>query len=85
VTDPTPPPSGGAPTGQKPEERAPTRHRLPSGFSTIRDIVSFGVGLLIIGNEVFIQSTADPAVIAVGMAMTGLPLVFGANEKKGGD
>lgn len=57
---------------------------MPSGFSTIRDIVSFVAGLIIIGNEVFIQKTADPAVIAVGMAMTGLPLVFGADERQKG-
>lgn len=89
MTDQTPipreeKPAEPVPGEQAPPERVVSRHRLPSGFSTIRDIVSFGVGLAIIGNEVFIQSSADPAVIAVGMAMTGLPLVFGADERKKG-
>lgn len=89
MTDPTPNPSGGSPaepTEGTGGERTPLRrHRMPSGFSTVRDIVSFTVGLVIIGNEVFIQPNADPAVIAVGMAMTGLPLVFGADERKKGE
>lgn len=61
----------------------PSRRRaLPSGFSTIRDIVTFAGGLAFVGNEVFISTTSEPAIIAVGVTMMGLPLVFGADERK---
>ena len=63
------------------------RHRgrlLPSGFTTIRDIVTFVAGLGFVANEVFISETSEPAIIAVGVTMMGLPLVFGADERKRG-
>lgn len=70
-------------------EPAPRRRRttLPSGFATIRDIITFFAGLGFVCNEVFISPTAEPAIIAVGLTMMGLPLVFGADERKkgGGD
>lgn len=58
--------------------------RLPSGFTTIRDIVTFVAGLGFVANEVFVSETAEPAIVAVGVAMMGLPLVFGADERKRG-
>lgn len=64
----------------------PPRHRgrLPSGFATIRDIITFAAGLGFIGNEVFISPNVEPAIVAVGVTMMGLPLVFGADERKRG-
>ena len=58
--------------------------RLPSGFTTIRDIITFVAGLGFVVHEVFISDTAEPAVVAVGVTMMGLPLVFGADERKRG-
>lgn len=55
---------------------------MPSGFSSIRDILSFVAGIVIIGNEVFFQSTVEIALLTVGVALAGLPVVFGADEKR---
>lgn len=66
------------------EAPRPSRGRLPSGFATLRDVVTFVAGLGFVGNEVFISATAEPAIIAVGVTMMGLPLVFGADERKRG-
>lgn len=60
------------------------RGRLPSGFTTIRDVVTFVAGLGFVANEVFVSETAEPAIVAVGVTMMGLPLVFGADERKRG-
>ena len=65
-------------------ETSPKRGRLPSGFSTVRDIITFVAGLGFVCNEVFISQTAEPAIVAVGVTMMGLPLVFGADERKRG-
>ena len=71
---------------ETPRPADPPRHRgrLPSGFTTIRDLLTFTAGLGFIGNEVFISENSEPAIIAVGAAMMGLPLVFGADERKRG-
>jgi hypothetical protein len=68
--------------GSPPTPTKPGRNLLPSGFSTVRDLLSFVAGLAVIANEVWISKTAEPTVIAVGIAMLGLPAVFGADEKK---
>lgn len=65
----------------------PTQHRrvrrvLPSGFQTIRDATTFLLGLGIICNEVFVQDSVEAAAMTVGIALLGLPVVFGADEKK---
>lgn len=64
------------------ENTEPKRKRLPSGFATIRDALTFAAGMGIIGNEVLGSSEVQPAVLAVGLTMTGLPLVFGADERR---
>lgn len=55
---------------------------LPSGFATIRDLLTFAAGMVVIGVEVFGRGDVEPAVLAVGLTMTGLPLVFGADERR---
>lgn len=55
---------------------------LPSGFKTIRDLLSFGLGVAIVIHEVFASGQADPYVVGVGVAFCGLPLVLGADERK---
>lgn len=74
-------------TEQKPDKIPRHRGRLPSGFTTVRDILSFVFGAAIIVNEVFIEQTVEPMVIAIGATMFGLPVVFNADERKrgGGD
>lgn len=62
----------------------PRKRLLPSGFATLRDVITFAAGLGFVGNEVFISKTAEPAIVAVGVTMMGLPLVFGADERKRG-
>lgn len=56
--------------------------RLPSGFTTIRDALLFVVGIAIILNEVFVSQKVEPAAVGLGIALTGAPLVFGADERK---
>lgn len=58
------------------------RRGLPSGFASIRDLICFVAGLIIIGNEVFFSSQIEAYAIGVGVALAGLPLVFGADERK---
>lgn len=58
------------------------RRMLPSGFATLRDVVTFVIGLGIIINEVFLQPSVEPAAVAIGVSLTGLPLVFGADERR---
>lgn len=62
----------------------PPRPGLPSGFATLRDVVSFVLGAVIIANEVFLQPTVEPTAVAVGLTLTGLPLMFSADERKKG-
>ena len=38
-----------------------------------------------ITDRVFVSKTAEPAIVAVGVTMMGLPLVFGADERNGGN
>jgi hypothetical protein len=77
------------PTEERPahhrRKRREPRRRLPSGFSTLRDLLSFVVGMVIIGNEVFFSETVEPYAVGVGVALTGLPLVFGAQDRRTGD
>ena len=71
-----------------PETAAPARterRRIPTGFATMRDVISFMVGMAIILNEVFRQESAEPTAVAIGVALTGLPLVFGADERRRGE
>lgn len=55
---------------------------LPSGFSTLRDALTFVAGIIIIGYEVFVSPEVEIGVLAVGLTMTGLPVVFGADERR---
>lgn len=55
---------------------------LPSGFSSIRDLICFIAGLAIIVNEVFLSTEIAAGAIGVGVALLGLPLVFGADERR---
>jgi hypothetical protein len=45
-------------------------------------VLCFILGVAIILHEVFIQATAEAAVIGVGVALCGLPLVLGADDKR---
>lgn len=65
---------------------SPRRRALPTGFATIRDIITFGLGTVIVCNEVFVSRQVEMTAIALGAAMMGLPLVFNADERrKSGD
>lgn len=56
--------------------------RFRSGFTTLRDLMLFVTGIAIIAHEVWFAEQAEAAVIAVGVALTGAPLVLGADERK---
>jgi hypothetical protein len=64
-----------------PAKRA-NRRVLPTGFSTLRDVISFLLGIGIVINEVWLSTTVEAYAIGVGVALMGLPLVFGADERK---
>lgn len=55
---------------------------MQSGFSTLRDVLLFVFGAGIVVNEVFISDSVELYALTAGVAMLGLPLVFGADEKK---
>ena len=55
---------------------------MPSGFTTLRDAMTFIAGIVIIGYEVFLSAEVEIGVLAVGLTMTGLPVVFGADERR---
>lgn len=59
-----------------------SRRGLPSGFSTLRDVISFLLGIGIVINEVWLSDTVEAYAIGVGVALMGLPLVFGADERR---
>jgi len=69
------------------EEQQPSKRRqmLPSGFATLRDAFLFVLGIVIICYEAFAADKIEPYVLAVGLAMTGLPVVFGADERRKGE
>lgn len=71
----------GPPRGDLPRHRRPSS-RIPSGFKTIRDLVSYIAGLAIVGHEVFFTHAVQPLLIGVGGALLGLPIVFGADERR---
>jgi hypothetical protein len=56
---------------------------MPSGFASVRDLISFVAGMGIIGNEIFLSDKIEIYAIGVGVALAGLPVVFGADERKG--
>lgn len=56
--------------------------RFATGFATLRDLLSFAAGMVVIAHEVFFSTSVEPSSIAVGVALTGLPLVLGADERR---
>lgn len=49
---------------------------LPSGFATLRDVVSFALGSGLLFYVVVVRDPpADPVGVAVGVALAGLPMV----------
>lgn len=72
--------TGGSAASKDPVNRA--RRGLPSGFATYRDVISFALGVAIVLNEVFRSATVEAYAIGVGVALMGLPLVFGADERR---
>lgn len=66
-----------------PEE--PKRRVLKSGFTTLRDLVSFLLGAAIIVHEV-LSPTVELFAMGAGLSLMGLPFALAADEKrKGGD
>ena len=51
--------------------------RIKSGFATLRDLVSYGLGGTILVWEVFGPGDPNTVVILAGMALLGLPLALG--------
>lgn len=67
---------------EKARTKAAARRGLPTGFATIRDVISFVLGVGIVVNEVFFSTSVEAYAIGVGVALMGLPLVFGADERR---
>jgi hypothetical protein len=42
----------------------------------------FLTGLAIIAHEVFFAGAVEPAAVAIGIALTGLPVALGADERR---
>jgi hypothetical protein len=58
------------------------KQKFTSGFASLRDLISFVAGMIIIGYEVFFADHIEVYAIGVGVALAGLPVVFGADERK---
>lgn len=67
------------------DQPARRRSLMPSGFASVRDLLSFGAGVAIITHEVWWSGRVEVAILTVGVALAGLPVVFGADEKKARD
>lgn len=65
-----------------PGRRAATGTRMPSGFTTLRDLISFVAGLAIVVNEVAISATVEVYALGAGLALMGLPLMLNADERR---
>lgn len=73
-------------TNQGGRDKRGSGQPFTSGFATLRDVLSFVMGMAIIAHEVWWADTAEAAIIGFGLALTGLPFVLGADERgaKGG-
>jgi hypothetical protein len=78
----TNPPVDPGEKASQPTPPATAKHRLPSGFSTLRDLITFIAGLAVILNEVFLSLTVEPYALGVGIALAGLPLALQADERR---
>ena len=52
------------------------------GLRLTRDGTLFLLGLAIIANEAFVQSTPDPTLILLGGSLVGLPAFLSQDERK---
>src|SRR3954470_3866172 len=68
----------GKPVPRRPKSTPP--RKFSTGFATLRDLISFVAGMAIIYHEVFQSKQVDAAAVGVGVALLGLPVVFGADE-----
>lgn len=55
---------------------------MTSGFNTVRDLLSYVLGLAVIGWEVFVADKVDWGALLVGMGLMGLPLALGSGDPR---
>jgi hypothetical protein len=63
--------------------RSDRKWRPTSGFTTVRDFISYAVGIGVIVHEVWFVPEIEMDALMLGIALTGLPLVLGMDERKG--
>ena len=68
--------------GRTTAARRRRRRKMTSGFSTVRDLLSYLLGLAVIGYEVFAADKVDWGALLVGMGLMGLPLALGAGDPR---
>lgn len=54
---------------------------MPSGFRSVRDVLTFGMGAGGIGYEVLGKGPERPTLLIVFAGLLGLPLVFREQDK----
>lgn len=54
---------------------------MPSGFRSVRDVLTFGLGAAGIGYEVLGEGPERPTLLIVFAGLLGLPLVFREQDK----
>lgn len=59
------------------------RDRMPSGFRSVRDVLTAGLGASGIIHETVIRETERPTLLIVCAGLLGLPLVFRETDKSG--
>jgi len=63
--------------------RKPPRRRLPTGFRSVRDLVSYLLGAGVLIYEVVVTDEMRWGVITVAMVLLGLPLALGSGDPAG--
>lgn len=60
---------------------AQRRRGLRLGFTTVRDVLSYTAGMIVLGHEVFMVDQPSIPLLTLGMALVGLPTALGAGGR----
>lgn len=55
---------------------------MRSGFTTVRDLLSYAFGTAVLAHEVFLSDHVDWVAALIGMGLLGLPLALGTSDPR---
>lgn len=61
------------------------RSRMPSGFRSVRDVLTAGLGAAGIVHETLLSQQERPTLLIIYAGLLGLPLVFREQDKRPSD